>query len=576
MKKIVFTLAMFSIAMIGYAQTPVVQGADGKVGIGTTTPSAKLEVVHETNSGEVSKVGMTVIRNTQISANGTSYDTGIYSRIGSFSIPLGIMDSGYRIGVNASSFAVSNNFAGILKDNVGVWARAGIHVATPGATIKKAIAVKAEVLDNVTGTTIENAYGVFISTNGYKQSNVINRYDLYAGTAAAKNYFAGNVGIGTATPAEKLHIEGNLLLDAFGKGNESGIFFREGFSKSNKYNLSILAYDHNGSSADGLSVNGYDGISFSTGSGTRNERMRINQNGKVGIGTVDPQSKLEVYHSTQRTVQINPQNQLDVTGNSSLTIKEFVPSIEFHDSSSSSADAVAFVNGNRFYIGKKTGTKITSSSLFNVNLNNGNVGIGKANPSEKLEVNGGVKASSFSVNGSSFSSRLTSNLLQFSRDGFSYIDNTNTNGSIAIRTGGTSNIDLLVKSDGKVGIGTIDTGSHRLAVEGSIGAREIKVEATGWSDFVFEKEYKLPTLTQVENHIKEKGHLKDIPSAAEVKKDGFFLGEMDAKLLQKIEELTLYTIEQENKIKSTEDVNKKLLSIIDKLEKRVTKLEKKE
>lgn len=65
--------------------------------------------------------------------------------------------------------------------------------------------------------------------------------------------------------------------------------------------------------------------------------------------------------------------------------------------------------------------------------------------------------------------------------------------------------------------------------------------------------HNLPTLEEVENHIKEKGHLKDIPSAKEVEKNGIYLGEMDSKLLQKIEELTLYTIEQEKKIKGQED-----------------------
>ena len=59
----------------------------------------------------------------------------------------------------------------------------------------------------------------------------------------------------------------------------------------------------------------------------------------------------------------------------------------------------------------------------------------------------------------------------------------------------------------------------------------------------------MPTLFEVENHIKEKGHLKDIPSAKDVKNNGFFLAEMDAKLLQKIEELTLYTIAQEKQLK---------------------------
>ncbi|SEE28979.1 hypothetical protein SAMN04487765_2023 [Tenacibaculum sp. MAR_2010_89] len=118
-------------------------------------------------------------------------------------------------------------------------------------------------------------------------------------------------------------------------------------------------------------------------------------------------------------------------------------------------------------------------------------------------------------------------------------------------TSGNLDVKGSANFGGNLGIGTISNGSHRLAVEGSIGAREIKVEAfPNWSDFVFEKKYNLPTLKEVENHIKEKGHLKDIPSAKEVEKNGFFLGEMDAKLLQKIEELTLYTIAQEKKLKT--------------------------
>ncbi len=114
---------------------------------------------------------------------------------------------------------------------------------------------------------------------------------------------------------------------------------------------------------------------------------------------------------------------------------------------------------------------------------------------------------------------------------------------------------VRINENGSVGIGTVTTGSHKLAVEGSIGAREIKVENGNWPDFVFEKKYSLPTLYEVETHIKEKGHLKDIPSAKEVESSGFYLGKMDAKLLQKIEELTLYTIAQEKKITSLEKQN---------------------
>jgi len=111
--------------------------------------------------------------------------------------------------------------------------------------------------------------------------------------------------------------------------------------------------------------------------------------------------------------------------------------------------------------------------------------------------------------------------------------------------------------NGNVGIGTTDPGAWKLAVNGKIRAKEIKVE-TGWADFVFEEEYQLPTLKEVENHIKEKGHLKDIPSAKEVEENGIFLGEINAKLLQKIEELTLYVIEQNKRINQLEEhLNKK-------------------
>ncbi|WP_440068190.1 hypothetical protein [Tenacibaculum discolor] len=123
---------------------------------------------------------------------------------------------------------------------------------------------------------------------------------------------------------------------------------------------------------------------------------------------------------------------------------------------------------------------------------------------------------------------------------------------------------------GNVGIGTADTKGFKLGVNGKIAATEVKVATyANWSDFVFYDDYQLPTLTEVENHIKEKGHLKDIPSAKEVEKNGFFLGAMDAKLLQKIEELTLYTIEQEKKIKLLEKQQTKL----EEQEKKIERLE---
>jgi hypothetical protein len=101
---------------------------------------------------------------------------------------------------------------------------------------------------------------------------------------------------------------------------------------------------------------------------------------------------------------------------------------------------------------------------------------------------------------------------------------------------------------GKVGIGTTDPGNYELAVEGTIGAREVKVTLDTWSDFVFEDDYNLQSLSEVETYIKQNKHLPDIPSEAEVKENGVSLGEMDSKLLQKIEELMLHTIDQQKLI----------------------------
>ena len=111
-----------------------------------------------------------------------------------------------------------------------------------------------------------------------------------------------------------------------------------------------------------------------------------------------------------------------------------------------------------------------------------------------------------------------------------------------------------------VGIGTPNTSGYRLAVNGNIRAKEIRVN-TGWSDFVFEEDYSLPTLSEVESHIKAHKHLPDIPSAAEVEAEGVELGVISSKLLQKVEELTLYVIDQEKRIAALEAENKALQQV---------------
>ncbi len=110
---------------------------------------------------------------------------------------------------------------------------------------------------------------------------------------------------------------------------------------------------------------------------------------------------------------------------------------------------------------------------------------------------------------------------------------------------------LVENANGAVSIATTNLPSgYKLAVGGKIIAEElkVKVQSAGWPDYVFHTSYKLMPLSQVENFIKTKGHLPEVPSATEVTEKGIAVGTNQALLLKKIEELTLYIIEQNKKI----------------------------
>ncbi|WP_199119357.1 hypothetical protein [Pedobacter sp. ASV28] len=103
---------------------------------------------------------------------------------------------------------------------------------------------------------------------------------------------------------------------------------------------------------------------------------------------------------------------------------------------------------------------------------------------------------------------------------------------------------------GNISIGTTDSKGYKLAIAGNMIAEEIKVKLQGtWPDYVFHKDYQLPSLTELEQFIGENNHLPGVPSEKEVKEAGnISLGEMNKILLKKIEELTLYVIEQQKVI----------------------------
>jgi hypothetical protein len=115
-----------------------------------------------------------------------------------------------------------------------------------------------------------------------------------------------------------------------------------------------------------------------------------------------------------------------------------------------------------------------------------------------------------------------------------------------------ANNEMRIRAGGGVHItsGVLNP-TYLLSVAGTIRAEEVVVE-TGWADYVFEPDFVLRGLDEVEAHIAEKGHLPDIPSAAEIQANGVSLGDMQTLMMQKIEELTLYIIEQNKRIAQLE------------------------
>ncbi|WP_246008718.1 hypothetical protein [Chryseobacterium lactis] len=177
---------------------------------------------------------------------------------------------------------------------------------------------------------------------------------------------------------------------------------------------------------------------------------------------------------------------------------------------------------------------------------NGDVGIGTSSPSTKLDVNGNARFSDLISGGSNSWVFHTPD------------DNRKT---LHIAPRNTAN------SDWDWGKSFVINGENGNALlNGKLEAKEIKVTLIPTADFVFDEKYDLPKLEDVEKHIKEKKHLPEIASAKVMEKEGVNMGEFQIQLLQKIEELTLYSIEQNKQLKSQSELLKSQNEKIEKLQ----------
>jgi hypothetical protein len=213
---------------------------------------------------------------------------------------------------------------------------------------------------------------------------------------------------------------------------------------------------------------------------------------------------------------------------------------------------------------------INKNSVVFSTLANGKVGIGTTNPKEKLEVSGNLLVNSNSSYSSIRLGQDDNNAIISDNAGDNYygggyffrVHNPNVTNKYTDA--------ILITEAGSVGIGAKPSTNFNFEVAGKsnfrdnisvnakLEAKEIKVTLTPTADFVFEENYHLPSLESIEKHIKDKKHLPEIASAKEMEKEGVNVGEFQIKLLQKIEELTLYMIEMKKEVSSLKNDNNEL------------------
>ncbi|WP_421939098.1 hypothetical protein [Pedobacter sp.] len=269
--------------------------------------------------------------------------------------------------------------------------------------------------------------------------------------------------------------------------------------------------------------------------------IKASQNGNVGIGTPTPASKLDVrgvFHVVSPAFS-------QYTGGQGTYLGW---------NRSGGGGEVNFVNSKgggtvSGFAFEDTNDGNTFNRLMTIH-GNGSVGIGTAVPDNLqswervLDLYGNLH-SKLLVRSSNIKTGIFSNhtwgTQEIGRIG------TESNHDLGLMAG-YGNVVMSLKLSGNVGIGTT-TPDEKLAVNGKIHAREVRVDAKDWPDYVFKPEYKLPALNDLEKQIKEKGHLPDMPSAQVVETDGVALGNMVKQLLKSQEQLTLYIIKQEKQIK---------------------------
>ncbi len=399
----------------------------------------------------------------------------------------------------------------------------------------------------------------------------------------------GNIGIGTTSPQGILDINSGTTgsIPVF-RGNGGYIptglrFVDDSYTQPGQ--IQEWSIWKGNTWAKGLAFMRYDAVNRCNG-GICDVSLFLADNGNVGIGNIaNPSAQLEVNGDIKTTV--GKGGRLSLFDNNATRMNQLHL---YADNNGSNILSTYYTGGNSDI------NFLNNASILRMKIaDNGNVGIGTATPDNLLSVQGNHENSVISLKSLGGGTPATeadltlwasepmvtysgvgigNNILHYNPNngeffklknaarGGSYmrlLDNQ-INFAVVSQTGTTNNA-MVIAGNGNVGVGSSNP-DEKLTVKGNIHAEEVRVDLLVPADYVFEKyyngvstlkaDYSMPTLAEVEKYTKENNHLPNIPSAKEIQEKGLHVGEMTNLLLQKIEELTLYTIEQQKRIEALE------------------------
>ncbi|NTW32042.1 MAG: collagen-like protein [Bacteroidetes bacterium] len=478
------------------------------------------------------------------------------------------------------------------------------------------------VYTNTFSATTMSSKNVYADSVMYLQSNYMPGGNPRHTVINANN--AGNLGVGTTTPKQKLQVNGSVSIYSPTTAGSSSterasLFFgleqstlNSAAAERGEWGIQYLGGDNNSSGVGGLNFWKPNGSTGTTG----DNLLFLQDNGNVGIGTANATEKLTVGgnlsvignikgdHFQTRTIEsdtitvdrIMAKDSIIKLGNHSIwvyqnnnrligkIIKTFnvngVPYCTINTSGICIGENTFATGPNSFAAGSLVKANADNSIIIGNGVDNyfqnsishslmvgfnsdiptltvraasgvgtiGKVGIGTTDPEQSLQVDKG----NILVRGTNNYGSPGDEAAMYFGDVNHYIKSINGSG-LRIGTFGAVDAISIQQSSGNVGIGTTNPGNYKLAVEGSVAARSFKVTLGNFYDYVFEKDYQLITLDSVETFITKNKHLPDIPCQKEVITNGLDIGEFNSLLLKKIEELTLYIIDQNKRIETLEN-----------------------